>query len=72
MCKAATLRIDGQGPLGPKQHAAKFLNQFAWDRAVDFADFAGKLIVRGTSDLAATAILMTSTGSVAVPVAEIP
>lgn len=40
--------------------------------ALVFSDFSGKLIVTGTSGLAATAILMAPTGSVMVPVAEIP
>ena len=58
--------------LGPKEHVAKFVDQFAWDRAVDFADFSGHLMVTGSSDLAATALLITPNGSAAVPVAEIP
>jgi hypothetical protein len=28
-------------PLGPKQHLAKFVDQFTWDHAVDFANFSG-------------------------------
>jgi hypothetical protein len=58
--------------MGPRQHIAKFVDQFAWNQPVDFSDFSGHLIVTGSSDLAATAILITPSGSAAVPVAEIP
>jgi len=58
--------------LGSKQHLAKFVDQFTWDRAVDFSNFSGHLIVTGSSDLAGTALLITPAGSAAVPIAEVP
>lgn len=58
-------------PLGSKAHLARFINQFAWDSAVDFSQFSGTLTTRGTSDMAATAILITPTGSAWLPVEEI-
>jgi len=58
--------------LGPKQHIAKFVDQFTWDHTVDFSDFSGHLVVTGSSDLVATALLITPEGSAAVPIAEVP
>jgi hypothetical protein len=58
--------------IGPKQHIAKFVDEFDWDLPIDFSDFSGHLLVTGSSELAATALLITSNGSAAVPVAEIP
>ena len=57
--------------LGGRSHLARFVNQFAWSTAVDFSQFSGTLTARGTSDLAATAILITPTGSAWLPVEEI-
>ena len=59
-------------PLAAKAHLSRFINQFPWNSAVDFSNFSGKVTLTGTADLAATAIVITPTGSAAVPVAEIP
>lgn len=59
-------------PLGAKAHVAKFVDQFAWDTAVDFSNFSGNLIVRGTANLAATVLLVTPAGLATSPVAEVP
>jgi hypothetical protein len=58
-------------PLAAQQHLARFVDQFEWDRGVDFSNFSGHVVVTGSSDLAATALVITPAGSAAVPVAEV-
>ncbi len=58
-------------PLGAKAHVAKFVDQFAWDSAVDFSNFSGNLTATGTADLAATVILVKPAELAVLPVAEI-
>ena len=58
--------------LGAKGHIAKFIDQFAWDGSVDFSRFTGTLVATGSSDMAATVLLITPAGSTALPAGEIP
>ncbi|HEY3128443.1 MAG TPA: SCE4755 family polysaccharide monooxygenase-like protein [Acidobacteriota bacterium] len=58
-------------PLGAKAHLAKFINEFAWDSAVDFSNFSGNLTASGTADLAAAVILVRPKELAVLPVAEI-
>jgi hypothetical protein len=51
---------------------AKLVNEFEWDRPVDFSNFFGDLVVTGVADMAATVILLTPVESATMPVAEVP
>ncbi len=56
--------------LGAKAHVAKFVTEFPWDTPLDFSNFSGTLTATGTTDFAATVILVRPGEFATLPVTE--
>ncbi|UCF39036.1 MAG: PQQ-like beta-propeller repeat protein, partial [Acidobacteriota bacterium] len=59
-----TATLAGELALAPRGHRALFLDQFDWDRPIDFAHFNGLLKVQSSEPLSAT-VIQTSPGQFA-------
>lgn len=55
-----------------EEQDARFVDQFAWDKAVDFTDFTGSLVICGESEFGAVSILLRPGQFATLPVSEKP
>ena len=55
-----------------EEQDARFVDQFTWDKAVDFTDFTGSLVICGESEFGAVSILLRPGQFATLPVSEKP